>query len=89
MKRYAYKKDIFEVIQWTGENFKEVQEFVNNGSSKQSLKQFDDYIVLFKDLRGTKEARKGDYIIRDIEYGECFIEDKKLFMFIAEVEVKE
>jgi hypothetical protein len=88
MKRYTYTKDIFELIQWKGDNFEEIEEFVKEAASGQSIIQYGDWLMLYKGKR-EYSVKKNDYIIKDIEYGECRVEDNKLFSFISEVEVKE
>lgn len=87
MKKYAYTKDIFELIQWKGNNFEEIKEFVKDAASGQSIIQYGDWLMLYIGERAYS-VKKDGYIVKDIEYGECRVEDNKLFSFISEIEVK-
>jgi hypothetical protein len=61
MPKYKKKPVIIEAIQWTGNNVKEVQEFIgNNGYVK------GDYVDIGT-LEGLMAASVGDYIIKGVK----------------------
>ena len=62
IKRYRKKSTIIEAVQWTGDNYDEIQDFVD-GECCLAIGSF----LYVETLDGFEEVRKGDYIIKDIE----------------------
>lgn len=87
--KYAYREDIFEAIQWTGDNFEEVEDFVNTAADNQSVSLSEGRLILHKRGNETYVIPAGFYLRKDIEYGECMVEDSSLMQFVTQVEVKE
>lgn len=62
---------VIEAIQWTGDNYEEVCEFV--GKRLDIATGYNDVGLMIRTLEGTMFASQGDYIIRGIkgEYYPC------------------
>lgn len=62
MAKYRRIPVVVDAIQWTGDNDKEVKDFI-----KGTLFYFADThrVVVIKTTEGNMQARVGDYIIRD------------------------
>ena len=58
--KYRKKPVAIEAVQWTGENKKEIFDFVDTGM------QFMDDSLLITTLEGVMIASKGDYIIKGV-----------------------
>ena len=71
IKHYKKKPVIIEAIQYLGDNFKEIEDFV-----EQKLLHFDtidneDFALGIPTLEGIMKASVGDYIIKGVS-GECY-----------------
>jgi hypothetical protein len=72
-KKYRKKPVTIEAIQWTGRNFDEICNFIqqfhghkvaHEGAEALAIRSGDFYI---KTLEGTMTASKGDYIIKGVK----------------------
>ena len=69
--KYRNKPIEVEAIQWTGENFEEIETF----AGKSLIHDFIDktkgrpYILIIKTLKGDMIMFEGDYIVKDISSG--------------------
>lgn len=66
--KYRKKPVTIEAIQWTGNNFYDIDRFVNIDGLAHSL---GEDVLYIPTLEGTMKADKGDYIIKGI-YGEFY-----------------
>lgn len=63
IKTFVKKPVKVQAIQWTGDNYEELIDFVGNVMFPYS---FDDGEVIIRTLEGDHHASKGDWIIRGI-----------------------
>lgn len=63
IKTFIKKPVKIHAIQWTGDNYEEIADFVGHFISPYSL---DEGLVAIETLEGSICARKGDWIIRGI-----------------------
>ena len=70
--KYRKKPVVIEAIQWTGDNWAEVKEFIEAGSNPRTSGPIRNSVNLFIDtLEGTMMAIPNDWIIRGIK-GELY-----------------
>lgn len=71
VKKYRKKPVVIETVQWTGQNLKEVLDFMGitgNQVSYEPWNQFTDEDGLFiMTLEGPLHASEGDYIIKGVK----------------------
>ena len=63
IKTFVKKPVKVQAVQWTGNNYKEIDDFVGHISFPYS---FDRDTLIIETLEGNHYARKGDWIIRGI-----------------------
>ncbi len=66
MAKYRKKPVVVEAIQWTGENFEELADFVGESARRAKYDESDISIKIYT-LEGTMTASPGDYIIKGIK----------------------
>ena len=59
-KKYRKRPVVVEAIQWTGENYKDVQEF----AGKKTVNHFSEKVLTIRTLKGYRAVSCGDYIIK-------------------------
>ena len=65
--RYRKKPVVIEAIQWTGENQREMFDFLTNGEKKDEyMEAFGEGGLVIKTLEGNHLANIGDYIIKGV-----------------------
>lgn len=64
MAKYRKKPVVIDAVQWTGNNFEEIHEFVSTGDLGFD---FDSNEMMIYTLEGKMTASPGDYIIRGVE----------------------
>ena len=84
IKRYKRKPIIIEAIQYLGNNFKEVEEFVGQTLLHYETIDEDDFTLGIPTLEGIMRASVGDYIIKGIR-GEFYPCKPDIFKSIYEV----
>lgn len=70
MAKYRKKPVVIEAVQWTGENFEEIQKMLINADENRVIMPHpneDDDSLLIVTLEGEMRADKGDYIIKGIQ----------------------
>lgn len=74
VKKYMKKPIAIEVVQWTGDNFDEIEHFSNGNVFNQ------DGQLYCKTLEGTMKAANmvGDYLIKGVK-GEFYFCEKSIF----------
>ena len=72
MAKYIKKPVVIEAIQYTGDNYKEICDFVGKKLRK-PLIQYEPHEIIIETLEGNHIAKVNDYIIRGIhgEYYPC------------------
>lgn len=68
--KYRKKPVVIEAVQWTGENFEEIQKMLINADENRVIMPHpneDDDSLLIVTLEGEMRADKGDYIIKGIQ----------------------
>ncbi len=65
MAKYRKKPVVIEAIQWTGDNFVEIDEFILQGTRKHRTYPSDCKIEI-DTLEGTMLASCGDFIIKGV-----------------------
>ncbi len=70
MKKYRKKPVVVEAIQYTGNNFADLVEFIGGIEERHKIDIHRDSIFI-KTLEGDMQAKKGDYIIRGVK-GELY-----------------
>ena len=63
IKTFVKKPVKVQAVQWTGDNYEEIANFVGHSSFRHS---FEKDSVIIETLEGSHYARKGDWIIRGI-----------------------
>lgn len=63
IKTFVKKPVQVQAIQWTGDNYEEIIDFVGSASFPYS---FDDGEIIIETLEGAVAARRGDWIIRGV-----------------------
>ena len=63
IKAFVKKPVKVQAVQWTGDNYEEIANFVGHNSFRHS---FEKDSVIIETLEGNHYARKGDWIIRGI-----------------------
>jgi len=71
---YRKKPVVIEAIQWTGDNFDELERFTDNSS----LVKFFNHELFIYTLEGKMHASVGDYIIKGVE-GEFYPYNPDIF----------
>ena len=73
IKQYKKKPVIIEAVQYLGNNFKEVEEFVGQTLLHYEIIDEDDFTLGIPTLEGIMKASVGDYIIKGVsgEYYPC------------------
>jgi hypothetical protein len=71
IKKYRKKPIVVEAIQFTGDNWQEIKEWMwNNGSRRYCTERVDEkgnvIAIILKTPEGYMEAIKGDYIIKGV-----------------------
>lgn len=61
--KYRKKPVVIEAVQYTGDNIKDVEDFINNDD----ILDYDSTGVYIHTLEGTMLANKGDYIIKGVD----------------------
>ena len=75
MKLLAVKKPIaIEAVQWTGDNYKEIQEFCG----RENCNAYPLEKLLIKTSEGDSIATNGDYVLKGI-HGEFYPCKKRIF----------
>lgn len=69
--KYRKKPVEIEAVQWTGDNLKEVVDFMGDASCKYSLSFMASPVLVIHTLEGDHQARVGDYIIKGV-HGEFY-----------------
>lgn len=64
MPLYRKKPVVIEAVQWTGDNLREIKEFMEVDSVPYNA-QKDSFLI--KTLEGNHEASKGDWIIKGVK----------------------
>lgn len=85
IKQYKKKSAVIDAIQWTGDNLREIINFIGwheSASQKWTWEEYE-YVVANEGLKiftlyGPIMASIGDYIIKDID-GECFPCEQEIF----------
>jgi hypothetical protein len=72
--KYQKKPIVIEAVQYTGDNFDEIQAFVNE---TYILKKFRDYMII-QTLEGIEKATPGYYIIKGVR-GEFYPCEESIF----------
>ena len=67
--KFRKKPVVIEAIQWTGDNLKEIEGFINQGKPWGNLSNPEGLII--HTLEGDHRADKGDWIIKGI-HGEFY-----------------
>lgn len=75
IKTFVKKPIKVQAVQWTGDNYEEIADFVEHISFPCS---FDKGSVIIETLEGNYYARKGDWIIRGIN-GEFYLCEPDIF----------
>lgn len=75
IKTFVKKPVKVRAVQWTGDNYEEIADFVGHISFPYSL---DKDSVIISTLENNYYARKGDWIIRGID-GEFYLCDPDIF----------
>lgn len=65
IKTFVKKPVKVQAVQWTGNNYEEIVDFVGVYSLPMFLGK-DSVIIIIKTLEGNHYARKGDWIIRGV-----------------------
>lgn len=84
IKTFVKKPVKVRAVQWTGDNYEEITDFVGHISFPYS---FDKGSVIIETLEGNHYARKGDWIIRGIN-GEFYLCGPDIFKKTYEEEQK-
>jgi hypothetical protein len=76
MAKYRKKPVVIEAVQWTGDNFKEIQEMLKEADEKRVIMPHPNedkevQSLLIVTLEGEMRADKGDYIIKGVK-GEIY-----------------
>lgn len=68
MAKYRKKPVVIEAIQYTGDNFKEIEELINDSPTNREIlfRPASERLVI-RTLEGDMEANKGDFIIKGIQ----------------------
>lgn len=82
-KKYRKRPVVVEAIQWTGENYKDVQEF----AGKKTVNHFSEKVLTIRTLKGYRAVSCGDYIVKGIR-GEFYPCKPDVFQETYEEEVK-
>ena len=64
MARFRKKPVFIDAIQWVGDNFDEIYNFVGGSSEKPYL---EDSLVVIHTLEGDHTANEGDWIIKGVQ----------------------
>ena len=70
MAKYRKKTVVIEAVQWTGDNFEEIQKMLINADENRVIMPHpneDDDSLLIVTLEGEMRADKGDYIIKGVQ----------------------
>jgi len=72
MKKYQKKPGIIEAVKWDGNNFKEIESFVDNDYLRKAYREGfegneEHAQVVIPTLEGAMIANIGDYIIKGVE----------------------
>ena len=76
IKTFVKKPVKVQAVQWTGDNFKELNDFV--GCCYYTYSLHDEHSVIIETLEGNHYARQGDWIIRGFN-GEIYSCDPDIF----------
>ena len=79
IKKY-FKTDFIEVIRYTGDNYKEIAEFVSPSKCEQKKEMFGKYLVISIDKRSNSLSMilaKGNYITKGCN-GLCVFDEEQL-----------
>jgi hypothetical protein len=76
MAKYRKKPVVIEAVQWTGDNFKKIQEMLKEADEKRVIMPHPNedkevQSLLIVTLEGEMRADKGDYIIKGVK-GEIY-----------------
>ena len=73
IKQYRKRPIVIRAVQWTGDNFDEICEFVKDQPITLYKNDFGFIRLLIETLEGDMRAEVGDYIIRGVhgEYYPC------------------
>ena len=70
MAKYRKKPVVIEAVQWTGDNFEEIQKMLINADENRVIMPHpneDEDSLLIATLEGEMRADKGDYIIKGVK----------------------
>ena len=70
MAKYRKKPVVIEAVQWTGDNFEEIQKMLINADENRVIMPHpneDEDSLLIVTLEGEMRADKGDYIIKGVK----------------------
>ena len=68
--KYRKKPVVIEAVQWTGDNFEEIQKMLINADENRVIMPHpneDEDSLLIATLEGEMRADKGDYIIKGVK----------------------
>lgn len=66
-KKYRKRPVVVEAIQWTGENYKDIQAF----AGKKTVNHFSEKLLTIRTLKGYMVVSRGDYIVKGV-HGEVY-----------------
>lgn len=88
MAKYTPKCEVIEAIQFTGENYEELKEFIGDSFQVISSDLREPFILMRNTYGGAVHASKGDYVMKNPE-GDGFLVGRDDIFKQRYVEIKE